>query len=637
MAQSAPVDFLKNRNEAAKLGPFDGRVAAVVAYHGVDYLITTLADYIPELPSTFQHDVFLRKDMRYGADDYTQWPQQSTPKYCHLAAVRTQAAAPPAIQIMWWNPRPEDFCTAEVGRTVTKALGRLDEAHLHSFSSAVNEIWLDYKAFTVETPAASTLDPLSKLVVSLRAAMERLEAIPATFEVTMLAVRNLQRTFLECDAMLEYMRMYKPHMENPKAIVSTRPAPLIGTYTTNAGVVQELYRADIPYWYIREARSFQNQNILELVHPHPPASLEQAPHPNFPTLCRTTNNTDTKIEAIQKCSLSVRWYEDPFEVQGDSDTGANERASSSKGDDSAPHKNAHASRSTNDGGPSRSHASNRDARYLPYAKPSAQPKGSSGRDKFKSLKREEMPPTIPYWERALASVDTSHPPLNTQAKDTYYILPEPALLAAPEAAGKRQQLLLSSQEWREILDGKVTSQGRSPSKTTQRVSKIDTLLSPALQACGLSGYRDFPADVNHIPPITIHRAREIIWQIAEINFRFEFLALDRRASGRNRSEECRQCFPGGRLIGIPIAMSKQGFAALASVDRHPYTLRLATLMCDWDGTPDLIREAPTKAEWSSNEMRWLEMEVAAFYTQTFYNLFGRAAVIPMRLEHEFGT
>lgn len=77
---------------------------------------------------------------------------------------------------------------------------------------------------------------------------------------------------------------------------------------------------------------------------------------------------------------------------------------------------------------------------------------------------------------------------------------------------------------------------------------------------------------------------------------------------------------------------------MALVDRHPFNLALATLMCDWDPRPpSIIRDAPAKSTWSSNDMRFLEEAVAAHYTQTFFELFGRAAVIPMRLEHEFGT
>jgi hypothetical protein len=131
----------------------------------------------------------------------------------------------------------------------------------------------------------------------------------------------------------------------------------------------------------------------------------------------------------------------------------------------------------------------------------------------------------------------------------------------------------------------------------------------------------------------------LLWELAEINFRFELLALDARASGIQRPEECRECFPGGRLTGLDLAEGKQGFAAIASKDRLPYLQCLAWLMVDWRHRPrpGLLASAATRSEWSSDQIAELEGAVARYYTQCFYEYFNRAAVIPMRLEHEFGT
>ncbi|KAJ7238315.1 hypothetical protein B0H12DRAFT_1075305 [Mycena haematopus] len=657
----AAPNFLQNQDPlgtphllTAARGPFDGQLGAVVQLGQVDYLVTTHADYIPEPPAIAEHDVFLRKDLRYGTDDFVLWPQRFSQRYCHLGVVRTTAATP-ITEIMWWDPALEDFITVQDGRTITEGFGHLSDARLGALSKALDELILDYKAYIADAPQNKVPSSLSPLILSLRAALDRLQVVPCSFDQMVLAIRNMQRTFLEADAMIEYMRVYKPRMEDPLGEASRPQAGMMGAYTGNAREAQLLHRAGIPYWYIRQASQFSKEKINELVAVRLPSHLELQAHVLHPTLGRATGNTDAKLEMIQKCSLSAEWYTDPYDSASPLPSVA----------DSSP---ASGSR---DGGPSRSRDERNHERYSPY-KRNVSPQRShqtspvrppvvnppTGRDKFIALGgRPEMPATIPHWEKALAAVDRSRPPLFS---NTYYVLPEPALLASPEDVGQRQlrlhhflmlhdallyriahlpapKVLISSQEWRDILAGKVTTQGRDHTKQRQRTNKIDELLRPALVASGIHGQRDFPADRDKIAPISDTRAQEIIWEVAETNFRFEFVALDKRASGRYHTEECTRCFAGGMLMRIPTTLGRRGLASTDLHERHPCTVRLARLMCDWKvprvDTPRDIREAPSTHCWTETQMRELELTVAKHYTQVFYLLFGRAAVIPMRLEH----
>ncbi|KAJ7158052.1 hypothetical protein B0H12DRAFT_1083385 [Mycena haematopus] len=596
----------------AKLGPFDGQLGAVVQLGQVDYLVTTHADYIPEPPAIAEHDVFLRKDLRYGTDDFVLWPQRFSQ--------RNNVVGSGARGLL----------TVQDGRTITEGFGHLSDARLGALSKALDELILDYKAYIADAPQNKVPSSLSPLILSLRAALDRLQVVPCSFDQMVLAIRNMQRTFLEADAMIEYMRVYKPRMEDPLGEASRPQAGMMGAYTGNAREAQLLHRAGIPYWYIRQASQFSKEKINELVAVRLPSHLELQAHVLHPTLGRATGNTDAKLEMIQKCSLSAEWYTDPYDSASPLPSVA----------DSSP---ASGSR---DGGPSRSRDERNHERYSPW------------RDKFIALGgRPEMPATIPHWEKALAAVDRSRPPLFS---NTYYVLPEPALLASPEDVGQHQlrlhhflmlhdallyriahlpapKVLISSQEWRDILAGKVTTQGRDHTKQRQRTNKIDELLRPALVASGIHGQRDFPADRDKIAPISDTRAQEIIWEVAETNFRFEFVALDKRASGRYHTEECTRCFAGGMLMRIPTTLGRRGLASTDLHERHPCTVRLARLMCDWKvprvDTPRDIREAPSTHCWTETQMRELELTVAKHYTQVFYLLFGRAAVIPMRLEH----
>jgi hypothetical protein len=76
--------------DTANLGPFDGIVAAVVDIEDKTFLITTNTNYVPTLPGMNHHDIFMCRDMHYGLDDPTVWPQQYSECYCHLAVIRSK-------------------------------------------------------------------------------------------------------------------------------------------------------------------------------------------------------------------------------------------------------------------------------------------------------------------------------------------------------------------------------------------------------------------------------------------------------------------------------------------------------------------------------------------------------------------
>ncbi|KAJ7922742.1 hypothetical protein B0H13DRAFT_2317214 [Mycena leptocephala] len=649
--------FLSNRNYTAALGAFDGKVAAVIEMNGEEYLITTHASYVPALPPMSEHDVVLCKDLRYGLDDPTSWLQMYSETYCHLGAIRTKAGNPTESAILWWEPSRADFVVSQDNRILAVSLGRLESGRLASFGGLVKEINLDYAAYAAQTSKDKIPVPLSQLVLSMRLCLERLESLPWTYEHMVQAVRSLQRTCLEVVAFVDYMSLYKPFMENPSLHPGRASTCLMGVYTSNPKIAQQFHLVGIPYWYIRQAIQFSKENILEIVALRPPSEVELEPHLLYNSVvCKTGQNTDAKIAAIHQVSHCLEWYKDPFDslpIPASGSTSTAQAASSNVG-------GARGNKSRGGGGRSGPGGRNQESnsRHSPYK--SSQPVKHPGRDKFEPLRdRPEMPPTIPVWEVALKEVDrTQHPLRSPRLIDLCYVLPEPALLASPDTPAHRQlrlhhftmlhdallyciahapanQLLLKSQEWRDILAGKVTTQGRVDTKAQARSEGIERLLTPAMQACGVDSYSGFPADVTNIPPITNNRAKEIIWEVAETNFCFELLSLDRRASGLDRPDECRECFPGCMLIGVPIEASKRGFASTVLTKRHPYNVWLAKLMCAWPGAPSVVREAGVERAWPDVEMRELGKTVAAFYCQEFYEYFGRAAVIPMRIEHEF--
>ncbi|KAJ6522892.1 hypothetical protein B0H19DRAFT_1244341 [Mycena capillaripes] len=624
------LDLTRNRNTDVPLGPFDSKVGTVLKIDGENYYVVTNANYIPAMPIKKDHHVFLRSDMRYGEDDPTQW-------------LRTTANRPLSdkweISIMWWDPTPDDFIHPETGLTAMRSLGRLKSSRIASLTNPIDK-FLDHCMLLDQ----SLRDLLAPHVQQIRLGLERLQTLPSTFNQTAAGVTSLQQAFLEAEAILRYMTEFKLRMRSGNGSDGPPPEHCMGVFTTQPVIAQEFRAAGLPYWYMRPTFAFLSDNILEVVEPQQPVDhLKLEPTPGskpFPT----QPDVDSKIHAIHSFARLASWYKDPFR-SAEAPPPASEApppASSNPGRVSARFEPyAHVSNPR-----SRSTANHRSTASGTASK--------SNRDKFTHLDREEMPSPIPAWESLVVA---SEDPTRRQIQLHHLSLMMDALnyrLGDPRDSHQP----LTSQEWRDVLQGHAASpqagghglgrgggrgggRGRGehgPTMASQRAMALRQLLGPALEACGIQHSTDFPTVAGSFAWVTIHRAKEILWVVAETNFRFELLALDCRASGEYRPDKCRQCFAGGMLVGTPVELSKQGLASMSPASRHVFIVRIAELMCHWNPRPaSIIAQAPGKTSWKQQEMHALEVAVATHYMQTFYELFGRAAVVPMRLVHEFGT
>lgn len=310
------------RHFPAKLGPFDGRVAARVTISGADCFVTTNADYIPEIPPD-PSMIVLRKDMRYGTDDHARWPQKYSLKYCHFGAIPrapTASEGQPALKVMYWDPTPADFVCPESGRTITRGFGKLSSEQFSRLSLPVNTLLERY-----EKLAENHKVPLFKSVVqNLRLGLERLQTLPSTYTQMVLGVTNVQRSYLELAGVIAYMLIHKPRMETPAVISPAAPAPddrlpehRVGVFTSNPIIAQQFYAANLPYWLIRPMSAFKDENILALFTPISASSvLELAPAPGFaPSPAGDKDNIDDKLHSLDICTRSTPWYIDPFKKE----------------------------------------------------------------------------------------------------------------------------------------------------------------------------------------------------------------------------------------------------------------------------------------------------------------------------------
>ena len=235
--------------------------------------------------------------------------------------------------------------------------------------------------------------------------------------------------------------------------------------------------------------------------------------------------------------------------------------------------------------------------------------------------------------------------------DRKYVFPEPGIFLGANPARRAKYLHtwqaiepacvhrvlsstappLSNQEWRDILVGSLEFKSSDSSCAKARENAC-RLLGSAMDDLHLN-----VTDSTTPTPISDHEAQAILWRLSELNFRFELLALHKRAgpAGCNVvdcDQAVRDALELTSLQAVDMATSLQGFRSRDWQSRLPSLLRLATLMRVWSGDIPLplLQDKP-HAEYSELDTSVLEDAVARFYTDTFFIFFGRAAVIPTRL------
>lgn len=137
---------------------------------------------------------------------------------------------------------------------------------------------------------------------------------------------------------------------------------------------------------------------------------------------------------------------------------------------------------------------------------------------------------------------------------------------------------------------------------------------------------------------------ELIWELYELNFRYDLLALEKKyitsddyRDKKERFELLCRCFHGGngisfQLSNASIPKSNVGLQSDSIDHRHTYVCNLAKLMLRWQTPipvviPHLMnREHPSRADKES-----LEEAVANFYCQLYHGTFGHSPTVPRRM------
>jgi hypothetical protein len=140
----------------------------------------------------------------------------------------------------------------------------------------------------------------------------------------------MQRMWLHVWGILDYMEIYKPHM-NGQAPPAAGIVDTIGTFMTSIHVAQDMFLASLPCWLIQESKTFGDEKIFSVAEVfHPKDYIILGPHKfNYPMIYTGPAAGLEKFTAIERFACNFLCSQDPFGSTPSSLAGASQPSTSS--------------------------------------------------------------------------------------------------------------------------------------------------------------------------------------------------------------------------------------------------------------------------------------------------------------------
>lgn len=628
--------ILLHKSSSLPRGLFDGKIGQILDA-GHSFILTLNADYIPTPPGS-SCELRLRADCRFGVDDPTLWPQPYSQSFCHYSVIRRKPNTPDSSEndaMWWWTPSESDMDLSSTG------LGKLDYRRLVKFESPLRA--LRHRVDTYLKNCRQQSQEADRVIainmLAAENALKQLTTFETSFRQQCLCLVEMQNSYLFALAALEWMEVYRPRYEG-LAPPASSVASTVGAFVHDLKVATRFARAGIPVWVI--------------------LPFSQVKATRIDSLSPLLNATDF-VETTPGRATSIFYHGTPGELAFQQMTKYYARCLSGVNPfipTTRDPLNASLNRSA-------LKVVNTTSRHNPYPRSLRQQTGS-GRNPFTEPSGSFWPPTPTVWSEALGSLDRSKFLVRDDLPHGY-AFPSAALFAGVQTEERRQSYLrkwithrpalihrfiptdsdagpLSSDHWRSFLSNdlsKITSLDRRKQKKEQ----MRDLLGRAWETFGEASdssenvqgtlkWRD--KAIGHSENIASTVAQEILWEISELNFRVELMALDHYASAvglTGRRELLFQCFASspGNIYVVDFDHAGDGLGAASLRQRAPYFVALHRLMQDWKDNRGLgpalsvgITDCP------DSQLRSFEEHISKFYCQMYYCYFARAPTLPRR-------
>jgi hypothetical protein len=304
----------------------------------------------------------------------------------------------------------------------------------------------------------------------------------------------------------------------------------------------------------------------------------------------------------------------------------------------------------------------------------AKAKGSGGRDKFREIEDDIVPPPIEVWTGALSSVirDPSRIQPSSQLVKGYRF-PDPNMFVGTSRRATYLTNWLSSRSgWMQAVGHSISpAEGEAPHPSSQMwrdwLHQASEPVSPSA-ACPPSKvtmsqkrkdmarklfkahlhdtsivetvfWREQQIPVASIGSLAPHITAEILWDLFENNFRLELLALDRvvvpfawKGQGAfDRDRLIRSVFPDDAYISNRVPDVSVGLASESVKDRRPYVEAFRSVVSSWPNAPRGLAGGSLGEDAKVQNVLMVEHLSVYFYCQTFFDHVGRAPVVPHRI------
>lgn len=292
-----------------------------------------------------------------------------------------------------------------------------------------------------------------------------------------------------------------------------------------------------------------------------------------------------------------------------------------------------------------------------------------------------MPEAIESWVWALANVNRNITVKEIDSEATGSILPEPALIASPKTEARQSQLLIRylslhplllyraitsgslskpirNRTWRVLLGFGWVPENKAESRQAKTQQEIRNLLVDCAERSGITlkeeattcttaVWRDTTITIGSLPPPSVVQC--ILWEMSQVNFRFELVALDAKAhnqtdsnldeAGRLHALEERfklieKVFPqeaecGNAAFFDPsLKCAHLGLAASWWKARKDSLQALVKIMKAWKDAPPYVCHGALQNFRTEQDYIVFEQKICLYYCTTFYLYFGHAANIP---------
>ena len=201
-----------------------------------------------------QREVHLCADFCYGPDDPSLWPQPWIIKYSHLGAIPRKPDDPMnPLSIMWWDPTSDNFET--FGASIVDSLGKLLRSKIFSLEAMMKGLEPRIEDYELSHKDSSPPNAyLWSMVKAMQDAFVCLRSLKTMFTEMRFGLTEFQCYFLKVYGCLDYLMLYKPHMDGQKPAATT-VVNCIRVFTNILHIVQDFHNTGLPVWFLRSHKS----------------------------------------------------------------------------------------------------------------------------------------------------------------------------------------------------------------------------------------------------------------------------------------------------------------------------------------------------------------------------------------------